>query len=114
HTPNPHSFPTRRSSDLATARRGKASHLQYRAYSGKDVLVNLTDFPQCAAVNCVKSDALSPSRLGCTEQTLTTSCLCETAVKPLACSPSGPSDQDSCWYNLENWFAGVCGGIVPK
>src|SRR5205814_9381295 len=83
HTPNPHSFPTRRSSDLATARRGKASHLQYRAYSGKDVLVNLTDFPQCAAVNCIKSDALSPSRLGCTEQALTTSCLCETAVKPL-------------------------------
>lgn len=90
-----------------------ASNLQHRDGPGNDMPVNLTDFPKCATVNCITSDALSPSRLGCVEKTLTMTCLCKTAVKPLSCSPSGPSDQENCWYSLENWFAGVCNNEVP-
>jgi hypothetical protein len=74
--------------------------------------VNITGFPACAVANCITSDQLSPSRLGCIAPELTTDCLCINASTPLACAPSGPSDQDNCWYYLENWFAGVCQGSV--
>jgi hypothetical protein len=75
--------------------------------------VNITDFPACAYPNCITSDQLSPSRLGCVESQLTTDCLCEQAPTPLSCSPKGPSDQDNCWADLEDWFAGTCNNNVP-
>ncbi|KAK0613583.1 hypothetical protein B0T14DRAFT_499040 [Immersiella caudata] len=77
---------------------------KYRNY-----YVDLGGFPECAAANCITSRQLSPSRLGCLEANLTTDCFCSTAVTPLACAPSGPSDEDNCWFELEDWFAGVCG-----
>jgi hypothetical protein len=74
--------------------------------------VNITGFPPCAVANCITSNQLSPSRIGCVASTLTTDCLCNNASTPLACAPSGPSDQDNCWCDLEDWFAGVCQGSV--
>jgi len=75
--------------------------------------INITDFPKCAYTNCITSDQLSPSRLGCVEPELTLDCLCSQALTPLSCSPEGPSDQDNCWSDLEDWFAGTCNRSVP-
>lgn len=75
--------------------------------------IDVTNFPSCAVANCITSNQLSPSRLGCVAPQLTTDCLCHNASTPLACAPSGPSDQDNCWYELEDWFAGACQGSVP-
>lgn len=75
--------------------------------------VDITNFPSCAYTSCIASNQLSPARLGCTEPELTTSCLCNKAPTPLSCSPEGPSDQDNCWFELEDWFAGACNGSVP-
>jgi hypothetical protein len=76
--------------------------------------INITTFPSCAYTNCITSDQLSPARLGCIEPELTASCLCDQAPTPLSCSPEGPSDQDNCWPDLEDWFAGACNGSVPQ
>ncbi len=74
--------------------------------------VDISAFPSCAATNCITSKQFSPSRIGCTSAQLTTDCLCHKAPAPLACSPTGPSDEDNCWYQLEDWFSGACGGNV--
>jgi hypothetical protein len=76
--------------------------------------IDITTFPSCAYTNCITSNQLSPARLGCVEPELTTSCLCSQAPTPLACSPEGPSDEDNCWSDLEDWFAGACNGSVPQ
>lgn len=79
--------------------------------------INFQNFPQCARPYCNETASLSPSRLGCIEVNLTQKCLCETAVAPLACVPSGPSSEDNCWYDVEDWLAGQCNGsvaVVPK
>jgi len=75
--------------------------------------VNITGFPLCAYTNCITSDQLLPSRLGCVEPELTTSCFCTQAVTPLSCAPGGPSDESNCWFELEDWFAGACNKSVP-
>ena len=82
------------------------------ALSDTDI-VNITNFPQCGYPNCVTSDQLTPSHLGCTTPQLTVGCLCSEAPTPLSCYGSGPSDQNNCWYELEDWFSGACGGMVP-
>jgi hypothetical protein len=68
-------------------------------------------FPACASTNCVTSGLLTPARLGCATANLTTDCLCNVAVTPLSCSPLGPSDQSHCWFDLEQWFSGVCPSV---
>jgi hypothetical protein len=75
--------------------------------------IGFKSLPDCAKPYCNVSAALSPSRLGCIEQTLTKACLCEKAVTPLACVPTGPSSEDNCWYDSENWLAGQCDKKVP-
>lgn len=74
--------------------------------------VNITAFPSCARASCIISQQFSPSRIGCNSAELTTDCLCHKAPAPLSCSPSGPSDENNCWYQLEDWFSGACGGNV--
>lgn len=72
-------------------------------------LVNLTTFPECATADCVASQSFLTSRLGCQSSELTVGCLCDEALAPLDCVPTGPSDEDSCWSESENWMLGVCG-----
>ena len=55
-----------------------------------DGQVNVTGFPTCAYANCITSDQLSPSRLGCVAAELTTDCLCNNASTPLARRSVGP------------------------
>ena len=74
--------------------------------------VNITGFPQCAYANCITSNQFSPSKLGCLDATLTTNCLCSKAATPLACSPKRPNDEDNCWWELEDWFKGICGSNI--
>jgi hypothetical protein len=76
--------------------------------------VDLSNLPQCAAVNCITSHVLTPSRMGCTTPRLTKACLCEEAVSPLSCAPDGPEKGGACWYDLEDWFLQVCDGHVTK
>ena len=76
--------------------------------------VNISNFPRCATANCITSQQFSPSRLGCIEETLDTECFCKEAPTPLSCAPSGPSDENNCWYEMEDWFAGVCNGSVAQ
>jgi hypothetical protein len=64
--------------------------------------INITDFPTCAYTNCITSDQLDPSRLGCVEPELTPDCLCSRVLTLLSRSPEGPSDQDNCWSDLED------------
>ncbi|KAK3377095.1 hypothetical protein B0T24DRAFT_620450 [Lasiosphaeria ovina] len=74
--------------------------------------IDISAFPSCAAASCIKSEQFSPSRIGCNSAKLTTDCLCHKAPTPLACSPEGPSDENNCWYQLEDWFSGACDGNV--
>ncbi|KAK4207278.1 hypothetical protein QBC37DRAFT_456065 [Rhypophila decipiens] len=77
--------------------------------------IDATGFPPCAVTSCITSNQLSPSRLGCSGTPhLTTDCLCKEAPTPLQCVPSAPSDEDNCWYDAEDWFAGACSGVVPE
>jgi hypothetical protein len=91
----------------------KGSRMLKRQNSSFFGEINIADFPKCAYTNCITSDQLDPSRLGCVEPELTPDCLCSQAPTPLSCSPEGPSDQDNCWYLLEDWFAGTCNRSVP-
>ncbi|KAF2004082.1 hypothetical protein P154DRAFT_519653 [Amniculicola lignicola CBS 123094] len=75
--------------------------------------VNLDGFPECAKPHCSPTEALSPSKLGCNESTLTKECLCKIAVLPLSCVPVSPSSEENCWYEAENWFAELCDDDVP-
>lgn len=70
--------------------------------------INFDNFPECAKPHCNSSSSLSPSRIGCVETILTKDCLCTVAVTPLSCVPSGPSSEENCWYDVEDWFAGQC------
>jgi hypothetical protein len=74
--------------------------------------VSLADFPPCAQAVCVNSGELGPARLGCKqrEHVLTEDCLCSEAVQPLACAPA-PSDEDNCFFNVQQWFAGICPSV---
>jgi len=74
--------------------------------------VDITAFPSCATANCITSQQFSPSRLGCNSAQLTKDCFCHKAPAPLSCSPTGPSDENNCWYQLEDWFSGACDGNV--
>jgi hypothetical protein len=76
--------------------------------------IDFDKLPDCAKPYCNASDSLSPSRLGCVGPSLTKSCLCDEAVTPLECVPNGPSSEDNCWYNVEDWFAGICNNSVPQ
>lgn len=71
--------------------------------------VNLTRIPQCAAATCLNGTALTPAKLGCDGTTLTKTCFCETAIAPLGCAPYGPSEEDHCFDDMEDWFTGICG-----
>jgi hypothetical protein len=75
--------------------------------------INLDSLPNCARLFCNAKTSLSPSRLGCIGPTLTKRCLCEKAVTPLACVPSGPSSEDNCWYESEDWLAAQCDSNIP-
>jgi len=79
-------------------------------------LVNLTTFPECATADCVASQSFLSSRLGCQNNTLTVGCFCDEALTPLNCVSTGPSDEDTCWSQSEDWMLGVCGTVtlVPK
>lgn len=70
--------------------------------------MDLDSIPKCAQPYCNSTAAWSPSRLGCIGSTLTKDCFCKEAVTPLNCVPSGPSSEDNCWYDVEDWFAGQC------
>lgn len=71
-------------------------------------IVSLEHFPTCGKTNCVTSGLLDPPRLGCSSTNLTTHCLCDEAVAPLTCAPLGPSDDNNCWFELQQWFSNVC------
>lgn len=72
--------------------------------------VNTSTAPQCILADCVASDAFSMSCLGCTDNSLTTNCFCYEAVTPLRCVSVGPSDENNCWAQAEDWMLGICGG----
>ncbi|KAF8851811.1 hypothetical protein BDZ45DRAFT_730667 [Acephala macrosclerotiorum] len=72
--------------------------------------VNTSTAPQCILADCVASDAFSMSRLGCTDNSLTTNCFCHEAVTPLRCVSVGPSDENNCWAQAEDWMLNICGG----
>lgn len=72
-------------------------------------LVNFSNFPECAKADCIVSQSFAASRLGCKTANVTVGCICDDALTPLNCVPSGPSDEDLCWSNSEDWMLNQCG-----
>lgn len=75
-------------------------------------LINVSTFPECGKADCVASQAFSASRLGCKSSTITVGCFCEDSLTPLNCLPAGPSDEDNCWSESEDWMLGTCGKAI--
>jgi len=73
--------------------------------------LNNTSFPICGYPQCVKSGAITPARLGCSGSVLDSKCLCNQTLSPLACAPRGPSDEDNCWFEIEDWLNGFCPSV---
>lgn len=105
-------FVTVEGSNIRPSRLARDSRGHSELFRREDV--DFDALPECAKPHCNASDSMSPSRLGCVGPTLTKSCLCDEAVTPLACVPDGPSSEDNCWYNVEDWFAGVCNNSIPR